>query len=82
MAAELPADALILARAALLAAGVLGGGFADRLRVPGLLQPGTGAHGATRLEDGDVVWVAMPRVDDASARLVSWARGENDEGRR
>jgi len=34
---ELPADALILAAAALLAAGVLGAGFADRLRIPGAL---------------------------------------------
>lgn len=37
MTTDLPADALILAGAALLAAGVIGAGFADRLRVPGLL---------------------------------------------
>lgn len=37
MTAELPADASVLVAAALLAAGVLGAGFADRLRVPGLL---------------------------------------------
>jgi potassium/hydrogen antiporter len=34
---QLPADGLVLAGAALLAAGVLGAGFADRLRFPGLL---------------------------------------------
>lgn len=37
MGIELPADAVILAVAALLAAGVLGAGFADRLRIPGAL---------------------------------------------
>ncbi len=37
MSAELPGDVLILAGAALLAAGVLSAGFAARLRVPGLL---------------------------------------------
>ena len=33
----MPADAMILGVAAMLAAGVIGAGFADRLRVPGLL---------------------------------------------
>lgn len=37
MTVGLPADLPILAAAALLVAGVLGAGFADRLRVPGLL---------------------------------------------
>ena len=37
MTVQLPADGVILAAAALLFAGVLGAGFADRLRVPGLL---------------------------------------------
>ncbi|HVM21214.1 MAG TPA: potassium/proton antiporter [Egibacteraceae bacterium] len=37
MTSQLPADLLILSVAALLGAGVLGAGFADRLRVPGLL---------------------------------------------
>lgn len=37
MGIALPADPFILAAAALLAAGVLGAGFADRLRVPGAL---------------------------------------------
>ncbi|MGH3665705.1 MAG: potassium/proton antiporter [Egibacteraceae bacterium] len=37
MDAQLPGDVLILAGAALLAAGVLSAGFAARLRVPGLL---------------------------------------------
>lgn len=37
MTADLPADTTVLLAAALLAAGVLGAGFADRLRVPGLL---------------------------------------------
>ena len=37
MTVELPADWLVLVVSALLVAGVLGAGFADRLRVPGLL---------------------------------------------
>lgn len=37
MTVELPADLPVLVAAALLAGGVLGAGFADRLRVPGLL---------------------------------------------
>ena len=37
MTVELPADWMVLAVSALLIAGVLGAGFADRLRVPGLL---------------------------------------------
>jgi potassium/hydrogen antiporter len=37
MSAQLPADPLILAAALLLVGGVLGAGFADRLRIPGLL---------------------------------------------
>lgn len=37
MSVNLPADPLVFAGAALLVAGVLAAGFADRLRVPGLL---------------------------------------------
>ncbi len=37
MTVELPADWLVLSVSVLLIAGVLGAGFADRLRVPGLL---------------------------------------------
>lgn len=37
MTVELPADLPVLVASALLAAGVVGAGFADRLRVPGLL---------------------------------------------
>lgn len=55
---ELPADPLILAGAALLAAGVLCSGFADRLRVPGLLL--FLGIGMVIADDG----LALVRLDD------------------
>jgi potassium/hydrogen antiporter len=69
MTVQLPADALILAAAALLAAGVLGAGFADRLRVPGLLL--FLAIGMVIADDG-LGWVTLenPLVAQAGGAIA------------
>jgi potassium/hydrogen antiporter len=61
---QLPADWLILAAGALLAAGVLGAGFADRLRIPGLLL--FLAIGMAIADDG----LALVSLDDPTVAQI------------